>query len=131
MARIENWNPPELNINKTTYLWDVEYATAVHEGEITKDGNILPARPWTDYTIGQINAEQEFRQAYIDSEDLSEAFQDFSTVLFNEFHVSMASDVFSWPRETVRKSGEIASSPRNIFDLGNLYNSQSMEFSYE
>ena len=33
-------------------------------------------------------------------------------------------DRWPWPNETARKSGEVVSSPRNIYDLGNLYNSE-------
>ena len=128
MARIENWNPPKLDQAIARYTWDVDYATDVHEGAI-RGNTIYPARPWTDDALGRIDVEQEFRQAWIDSEDLNESFRDFATVMFNEFHVSMASDVYSWPRDTQRKSGEyVEAGLRNVVDTQELYNSQSLEF---
>jgi hypothetical protein len=130
MARIENWNPPKLSVNKAIYEWDVDYATDVHEGAIRGD-TVFPARPWTDDAIGRMDIEQEFRQAYIASEDLSESFQELAQILFNEFHVSMASDVYSWPRDTFRKSGEfVPAGKRNIIDTQELYNSQSVSLEY-
>jgi hypothetical protein len=130
MARIENWNPPELNFNKAIYTWDVDYAEKVHEGSISSSGNIYPARPWTDDAIGRMDIEQEFRQAYIATDDLNNSFEELSQILFNEFHVSMASKIWGWPGITTRKSGEIVGSPRDIRDLGNLYESQSVSLEY-
>jgi hypothetical protein len=130
MARIENWNPPKLTANKAIYSWDVDYAEKVHEGEIGKNGNVYPARPWTDDALGRMDIEQEFRQAWIAHEDLNDSFEELSQILFNEFHVSMASEIWNWPRDTERKSGERVGSPRTIIDLGNLYESQSVSFEY-
>jgi len=130
MARIENWNPPKLSVNTAIYEWDVDYAADVHEGVFT-DKNSNPARPWTDDAIGRTNLEQEFRQAYVASEDLDESFQELAQILFNEFHVSMESEIWDWPRQTKRRSGEIVDSPRNIVDLGDLYDSQTLSFEYK
>lgn len=128
MARIENWNPPQLSIHTARYEWDVDYATKVHEGDISRSGNIYPARPWTDDAIGRIDIEREFREAWIDNEDLDDTFRDFAQLMFNEFHVSMASDIWNWPGGTFRKSGEYVTSPRNVIDTQELYNSQTLEF---
>lgn len=128
MARIENWNPPELSFHTARYEWDVDYATKVHEGDISKSGNIYPARPWTDDAIGRIDIEKEFRQAWIDTEDLDTMFQEVGTVMFNEFHVSMADPIWSWPGVTTRKNSDIVGSPRDIVDLGTLYHSQTLEY---
>jgi hypothetical protein len=130
MARIENWNPPTLTANKAIYEWDVDYAEKVHEGEIGRSGNVYPARPWTDDAIGRMDIEQEFRQAWIASEDLNTSFEELSQILFNEFHVSMASSIWNWPSITTRKSGEIVGSPRTIIDLGGLYESQAVSLEY-
>ena len=128
MARIENWNPPKLDYTIARYTWDVDYATDVHEGFI-RDGIIFPARPWTDDALGRVDVEEEFRQAWIDSEDLNESFRDFAQVIFNEFRVSMADPIWNWPRDTQRKSGEyVEAGNRNIIDTQELYNSQKLEF---
>lgn len=129
MARIENWNPPKLTVNKAVYEWGVDYATDVHEGAIRGD-TVFPARPWTDDAIGRTDLEKEFRQAYIDTEDLNQSFEDLAQIMFNEFHVSMASDIWTWPRTTFRKNSDVVDSPRDIVDLGNLYESQSLSLEY-
>jgi hypothetical protein len=130
MARIENWNPPTLNFNKAVYEWDVDYAEKVHEGEISRSGNVYPARPWTDDAIGRMDIEQEFRQAWIAHEDLNDSFEELSQILFNEFHVSMASEIWGWPNETDRRNGTTVGSPRDIIDTQELYNSQSVTLEY-
>jgi hypothetical protein len=129
MARIENWNPPTLSVNKAIYEWPVDYAADVHEGAIRGD-TVFPARPWTDDALSRTDVAQEFRQAWISSEDLDESFQELAQIMFNEFHVSMASDIYTWPRTTYRKNGEVADSPRNIIDTQELYNSQSVSLEY-
>lgn len=68
------------------------------------------------------------QEAYERTEDLQQAFFDFGQVYYDEFHVSMEDSIWSWPKETLRKSGERVTSPRDIIDLGNLYNSQKLEF---
>lgn len=129
MARIENWNPPKLSIHTARYEWDVDYATKVHEGDVTASGGVYPARPWTDDALSRLDLERECKQAWNDTENLDEMFQEVGTVLFNEFHVSMASDIWNWPKDTYRKSGEyVPAGPRNIIDLGELYNAQTLEF---
>jgi hypothetical protein len=128
MARIDNWNPPELSFHTARYEWDVDYATKVHEGDISKSGNIYPARPWTDDALSRIDVEREFREAWIDNEDLDDTFRDFAQLMFNEFHVSMADEKWNWPTITQRKNGEAVGSPRSIIDTQELYNSQSLEF---
>lgn len=129
MARIENWNPPKLTNNKAVYEWDVDYAADVHEGSIR--GNVIyPARPWTDEAVGRTDLEKEFRQAWIASKDLDTSFEELSQIMFNEFHVSMASDIWDWNSITQRQSGEVVGSPRNIVDLGGLYESQTVSLEY-
>ena len=40
---------------------------------------------------------------------------------------AIAEPLYSWPRQTVRQSGEIAGSPRNIVDTGELLRSRSVQ----
>lgn len=44
--------------------------------------------------------------------------------LSESFDYAIEADLYDYPRTTVRKSGEIVSSPRNIVDLGNLLESK-------
>jgi hypothetical protein len=44
-----------------------------------------------------------------------------------KFRELIESPVFAWPGATVRQSGEVVGSPRNIVDLGNLRDSQETQ----
>lgn len=46
--------------------------------------------------------------------------------LSKEFRVTFNSEIFDWPRMTLRSTGEIAGSPRNIVDTGRLRDSQTL-----
>lgn len=37
--------------NTASYAWPVEYAAAVHNGAILKNGSSLPPRPWTELAV--------------------------------------------------------------------------------
>ncbi|QLE42216.1 hypothetical protein FD723_18525 [Nostoc sp. C052] len=39
------------------------------------------------------------------------------------FQNAIASDIWEWPRETLRQNGDLVGSPRNILDSEELYNS--------
>ncbi|HYX18334.1 MAG TPA: hypothetical protein VE944_29005 [Nostoc sp.] len=39
------------------------------------------------------------------------------------FQNAIASDIWEWPRETLRQNSDIVSSPRDIYDTGELYDS--------
>ncbi|MEH1777155.1 hypothetical protein [Nostoc sp.] len=39
------------------------------------------------------------------------------------FQNAIASDIWEWPRETLRQNGDLVGSPRNILDEEELYNS--------
>lgn len=41
-----------------TYQWPLEYAAAVHNGYLTRAGNAMPARPWTDKALAKSNPAQ-------------------------------------------------------------------------
>ena len=40
---------------------------------------------------------------------------------------AMTANTWSWPRDTLRKSGELAGSSRDIVDMGRLYGSQQIK----
>jgi phage gpG-like protein len=39
------------------------------------------------------------------------------------FQNAIASDIWEWPRETLRQNRDVVSSPRDIYDTGELYDS--------
>jgi hypothetical protein len=55
---------------------------------------------------------------------LEAALADTAGNLAARFRELIESPVFEWPGQTIRRSGEVAGSPRNIVDLGNLRDSQ-------
>lgn len=123
MVRLENWNPPTLEYRKAVFTWDTEYAAQVHEGA----GENYPARPWVDNAIAQLDLEQEFSDGYREGEDLNKAFLHLTDMVSEQCLYELENPVYDWPRETRRRSGDVVTSPRDIYDLGNLYDSQSVE----
>ena len=123
MARIENWNPPKLNVTKATYTWDTEYAELVHNGD-----SDYPARPWVDNAVANIDFVTDFKVHYQrNGEDLDSSFLHIVDILSTQCIHEMQEATYYWPRETKRKSGEIVGSPRDIVDTGRLMESQSVE----
>ena len=49
------------------------------------------------------------------------AFMDACEVTFEHVQQEIQDVKWTWPNETVRKSGEIARSPRSVVDTGELY----------
>jgi phage gpG-like protein len=39
------------------------------------------------------------------------------------FQNALVSNIWEWPRETLRQNGDLVSSPRDIYDTGELYDS--------
>lgn len=55
---------------------------------------------------------------------LVKAFEDWTRLDVNDhFRDEFTEDKWDYPNRTKRKSGQIVDSPRNIFDLGDLYRS--------
>jgi hypothetical protein len=127
------WNK-NINISpKTaTYTWSANYAPIVHEGGTRKDGSDLPARPWVWRTVGLNGQErrydivQDFNDKIRTANSFDELFEDIATELNSEFRKTIEAEIFAWDATTKRKNSSTVTSPRNIVDLGNLRNSQSM-----
>jgi hypothetical protein len=49
----------------------------------------------------------------------------YSGIIGNQFQQEIRNQQFSWPNETVRKSGKVVGSPRDIVDTGDFVRSQS------
>lgn len=54
---------------------------------------------------------------------ISRAFDVTVEVQGDAFQNAIASDIWEWPGETLRQNGDLVSSPRDIYDTGELYNS--------
>jgi len=58
---------------------------------------------------------------------IAAAFEETAKELNDSFHQSIIDPKWKWDRVTVRRSGEVAGSPRNIVDLGTLRDSQDFK----
>ncbi|MBN3875197.1 hypothetical protein [Nostoc sp. JL23] len=54
---------------------------------------------------------------------INKAFDVAVDALADSFQNVIASDIWKWPRETLRQNGDLVSSPRDIYDTGELYDS--------
>ena len=84
-------------------------------------------RPWTEYAIENSDHEGMLRDAVVPLDPV-ETFVNYSYALGFEFQEAIESDVWVWPGSTLRVSGEVVDSPRNIVDTGRLRDSQDIEF---
>lgn len=48
--------------NAAEFSWNAPYSAAVHEGATTRSGAELPARPWTEKAIEEVNPAEVFEQ---------------------------------------------------------------------
>lgn len=60
----------------------------------------------------------------------TQAFVQYTRVLYNQFTEEFADQKWTWPRKTKRKNGSIAGAVRNIIDTGELLNSQRLDYKY-
>ena len=134
MVKTNDWeklvNLPKFQV--ATFKWDVDYAAKMHEGWTLKNGESAPARPWIWVTADSFNFKEEFSTILNSSKSksLGEAIKDSFVKLSNgfgeEMQNSIRSPIWNWPRYTLRKSGDLVGSPRDIVDLGGLINSYSL-----
>ena len=136
MVKTNDWeklvNLPKFQV--ATFKWNVDYAAKLHEGWTLKNGESAPARPWVWVTADSFNFKKEFSTILSSnsskSKSLGEAIKDSFVKLSNgfgeEMQNSIQSPIWNWPRYTLRKSGDLVGSPRDIVDLGGLINSYSL-----
>ena len=123
------WNPPTLTSHTARYEWGVPYAAAQHEGATLRNGGTIPPRPWTEYPLENgLRLDQDLAGNYRRSQNLDAAFKDTAITYNRAMQEAIASPVWNWPRRTLRRSGEIAGSPRNVVDQGDLLDSQKLSF---
>ena len=123
------WNPPKLTTATAVYTWGVPYAAAQHEGATLRNGGTIPPRPWTEYPLENgLKLDEDLADNYRRSQNLGTAFKATATTYNRAMQEAIAASVWNWPRRTVRRSGEVAGSPRNVVDEGDLLNSQKLSF---
>ena len=134
MVKTNDWeklvNLPKFQV--ATFKWDVDYAAKLHEGWTLKNGESAPARPWIWMTADSFNFKEEFSTILSKNKNLSlgelikDSFVKLSSNFGKEMQDSIQSPIWNWPRYTLRKSGDLVGSPRDIVDLGGLINSYSL-----
>lgn len=115
-----NWN--KLNIPKkivSTHKWTAEHAAIVHE--------VDPARPWVDVTVQETDLVEILQENIQQSNNFSDAFQKTAEDFGDRCQQNIQDDRWDYPSVTVRSDGSTVSSPRNIIDTKELYNSYEME----
>ena len=130
-----NWNPPKLpNRATAVYIWDpvspdgFHYAALVHNGGKFRNGGDYPGRPWTRKALEEANLPDTFADEFKRTGSLERAFESTALAYFRENQKAITSKIWSWPNNTRRASGELAKRRRDIVDLGNLLDSQKLEF---
>lgn len=108
-----------------THRWGVDYAAEVHEGSMSPQGVEKPARPWVGINIDSFDFTGTFVDAYGETGDFSSAFVAMSEAFGEVCQASIKDVIWEWPRSTVRSNGSVVESPRDIVDMGTLYDSYS------
>lgn len=126
---VANWQNIKFPRKLTaTHSWTAPCAAIVHEGATFTNGSENPARPWVGATINEYDFLGEYTDNFSKTKDFQDAFMAMSEG-FGEACQSNLEDVrWQWPRTTVRKSGDVVSSPRDIVDTGELKNSYQVEY---
>ncbi|NEN94475.1 MAG: hypothetical protein F6K50_02720 [Moorea sp. SIO3I7] len=123
------WNLPSTKTMVARYSWTTDYVVFVHEGAVLRNGTRIPARPWTWVAIAEYDFRHQFAFFYNRSgTSLGDAMVSTATEFGGVMQDAIASPIWKWDNVTVRKSGEIAYSPRNILDTKELYNSYNLVF---
>lgn len=117
------WNSPDVrSLAIKEFLYTKNYAAVVHEGSEGK-----PARPWLmtaalEFDFPKVFAEK-MGSAEISTASLERAWETTITAFEQYLHEEFSNERWLWPRETKRRSGELAGSPRDIVDSGELRDS--------
>lgn len=121
-----NLRKPKIKPTKVVHGYTAPYAPDVHNGAMYRDGEALDARPWVWHVIDNTDFAKMVSDRAKSEPSISEAFIEANRDLGDLFDESIRSPIWEWPRVTVRKSGEVVGSPRNIVDEGTLANSYAM-----
>lgn len=123
------WNPPQPPRKKTAvHSNTANHALIVHNGAVLRGGTVLPPRPWMESAYvdnpSGFDAVDFFCNEFRNTQNLSRSFRGTAQEADRQMRLLIRGKLWSWPRSTVRTSGETVSSPRNIVDTGELLRKQ-------
>lgn len=116
------WNDCTVEPQSALFGWADEKALEVHEGGFRGDESMTPARRWTDEGLANCDPMEEFVN-YFDG-SFEQAFQAMAGELADAFQEAFDAPIYDWDRITLRSTGELVGTPRDIVDTGELRNSQ-------
>lgn len=122
------WNPPKIRSRLARIESLADYSHDVHYGRARYDGSKMPARPWLETAIAQTDFTGAFIDEFKKTKSFDKAFDAIAMALFDNERSLLKEDIWIWDRVTYRQNNSVVSTPRNIFDLGGLYNSQQLVF---
>jgi hypothetical protein len=126
---VTNWKNIKVPRKLTaTHSWTAPYAAIVHEGATFSNGTENPARPWVGTAINEYDFVSEYADGFSQSEDFKQAFMAMSEGFGEACQANLEDVRWQWPRTTVRKSGDVVASPRDIVDTGELKNSYEVQY---
>ncbi|NEP54173.1 MAG: hypothetical protein F6K65_37455 [Moorea sp. SIO3C2] len=124
-----DWTPPKITTTQSAVAYEEGYAPLIHEGWARKDGSEAPARRWVDAGVDEFDFIEWFFFSYAtEGENLSSAFRAMMWQFYDHLHEIMLEPRWNWDRATKREDGSIVTSPRDIYDTGQLYESQTLTF---
>lgn len=112
------WQPPKINSMMAHHESGAEHSVFVVTGGYRSDGSVMPGRDFFQSAIDKTNFT-------ITNGDIETGFNQINEELHINIKDAIASKQWEWDRTTYRRNGEVATSPRNIVDTGELLNSQS------
>ena len=122
---------PKVRELLATYSWGSMgdtglYAPQVFFGYTTPSGTELPGRNWIKVALDNIDLETEFKNNFTSIIDIEQAFIKTADKFYDTLQDAFSANVYAWPNITRRRSGEIAGRIRNIVDLQDLKDSQTL-----
>ena len=127
MAKI-TWNPPEVRSRVAHLISEVDYSAVVYFGATRADGTRTPPRPFLTDAASEVDYAYEFAVRYKATKSIDNAFDGVADALYENIKAVIKDERYFWDRVTHRRSGDVVGSPRDIYDMGDLYNSQRLEF---
>ncbi len=126
---VANWKSIKIPRKLTaTHAWTAPHAVIVHEGATFSNGSENPARPWVGAAIDEYDFLGEYADGFNQSEDFKQAFIAMSEGFGEACQANLEDVRWQWPRTTVRKSGDVVGSPRDIVDTGELKDSYEVQY---
>ncbi|MEO1521989.1 MAG: hypothetical protein AAFU78_14590, partial [Cyanobacteria bacterium J06633_2] len=107
--------------------YTAKHSALVHQGSEFDSGASYSPRRWIDAAEQETDFEFLMLDAYAEQPSIDYAFSQMVHGFFENCQEMILDERWTWPRPTVRQNEEIVASPRDIFDIGELYRSGSAE----